>query len=80
MEICFNIVILQAGCSEWAIKIALEPEAASIYCQKQPNANFKELLDKKNTKYVVVDLGGTFYFTITRSYSFLLFFPSRLFI
>jgi len=42
--------------------VALEPEAASIYCQSQPNANFKKLLGNNNTKYLVVDLGGIFIF------------------
>jgi len=46
-----------------AITIALEPEAASIYCQKQQNTNFKDLLERNKrkkitTKYLVIDIGG----------------------
>jgi len=52
-------LFFQAGCLHWATRITLEPEAASIYCQNQPNVNFKELLKNKNTKYLVVDIGGT---------------------
>ena len=48
----------QAGCLHWATQIALEPEAASIYCQNQPNVYFEELLKNENTKYLVVDIGG----------------------
>ena len=53
-----HLFFFQAGCLHWATQIALEPEAASIYCQNQPNVNFKELLENKNTKYLVVDIGG----------------------
>jgi len=41
------------------MRIALEPEAASIYCQSQPNESFKRLLQKQETtKYLVIDIGG----------------------
>ena len=46
--------------------IALEPEAASIFSQSQPNVGFKELL-KKGAKYLVVDNGGKFFsFTVAK--------------
>jgi len=59
------LYLLKAGCLPDAITIALEPEAASIYCQNQQNNNFKELVErneqqKRKTKYLVVDIGGNF--------------------
>ncbi|XP_063413738.1 heat shock 70 kDa protein 12B-like isoform X2 [Mytilus trossulus] len=54
----------QAGIKGNQLTIALEPEAASIYCQElrtdrenKTNITFSETI-KKGMKYVVVDLGG----------------------
>ncbi|CAC5355526.1 unnamed protein product [Mytilus coruscus] len=54
----------QAGIKSKDLIIALEPEAASIYCQelrtnvdKKTDKTFSETI-KKGTKYVVIDLGG----------------------
>ncbi|CAC5380207.1 unnamed protein product [Mytilus coruscus] len=52
---------VQAGVPENKLFIALEPEAASIFCQYLPTeklngADFK--MAKPGTKYMVVDLGG----------------------
>ncbi|XP_076111510.1 heat shock 70 kDa protein 12A-like [Mytilus galloprovincialis] len=52
---------VQAGIPENKLFIALEPEAASIFCQYLPTeklngADFK--MAKPGTKYMVVDLGG----------------------
>lgn len=56
--------ISQAGIKGNQLTIALEPEAASIYCQElrtdrenKTNITFSETI-KKGMKYVVVDLGG----------------------
>lgn len=42
------------------LKIALEPEAASIYCQTYPSPGSKEIT-KTGSKYVVADIGGMYY-------------------
>lgn len=53
-----------AGIGGDHLRIALEPEAASIYCQHLPCGRIKALDDqnvevaKVGTKYMVVDLGG----------------------
>ena len=57
--IFYYIFIVQAGCLHWATRIALEPEAASIFCQNQPDVYFKKLLENSDIKYLVVDIGGT---------------------
>lgn len=41
------------------LKIALEPEAASIYCQTFPSPGSKDIT-KIGAKYMVVDLGGRY--------------------
>lgn len=58
--------ILQAGIKGNKLTIALEPEAASIYCQElrtnrenKDNIAFSETI-KKGMKYIVVDLGGNY--------------------
>jgi len=43
------------------IKLALEPEAASIWCQ-QVNVGKGLEFSRTGSKYMVVDLGGKFYF------------------
>ncbi|XP_053389073.1 heat shock 70 kDa protein 12A-like [Mercenaria mercenaria] len=53
-----------AGIEGDNLSIALEPEAASIYCQTVPFCNLKEGDEKKfepissGKKYIVIDLGG----------------------
>ncbi|XP_063411608.1 heat shock 70 kDa protein 12B-like [Mytilus trossulus] len=46
-----------AGIPHNMLKIALEPEAASIYCQTFPYPGSKDIT-KAGSKYVVADLGG----------------------
>jgi len=51
------------------LKIALEPEAASLYCQKLPIERLQGAgkgfsMTKAGTKYMVVDLGGMYTFKI----------------
>ncbi|OWF52545.1 heat shock 70 kDa protein 12A-like [Mizuhopecten yessoensis] len=53
----------QAGIPGNQLKIALEPEAASMYCQHLPldkltGAGTGFSVTKKGTKYMVIDLGG----------------------
>ncbi|WAR11766.1 hypothetical protein MAR_025946 [Mya arenaria] len=45
-----------AGIDSDRIKLALEPEAASIWCQ-QINTSLKTDLSKTGSQYMVVDLG-----------------------
>lgn len=39
------------------LTIALEPEAASMYCQTFPSPGCKEIMEI-GSRYMVVDLGG----------------------
>lgn len=53
----------QAGIKTAQLRIALEPEAASIYCrlahlESNDNSNFFMAGKEKGAKYMVVDLGG----------------------
>ncbi|XP_052816866.1 heat shock 70 kDa protein 12B-like [Mya arenaria] len=48
---------LEAGLDNDRIKLALEPEAASIWCQNI-NTSIKTDLSKAGIQYMVVDLGG----------------------
>ena len=55
----------QAGIPENRLIIALEPEAASIYCQYLPTQKLHGAkegfeMSKTGAKYMVVDLGGKF--------------------
>ncbi|XP_052816567.1 heat shock 70 kDa protein 12B-like isoform X2 [Mya arenaria] len=50
-------VAVNAGIDSDRIKLALEPEAASIWCQ-QINTSLKTDLSKTGSQYMVVDLGG----------------------
>lgn len=60
--LCDNIVF-QAGIAKEKLAIALEPEAASIFCQKlkadriETGSDFSETV-KSGMKYMVIDLGG----------------------
>ena len=49
---------LQGGIDGSHIKLALEPEAASIWCQHE-NINKETAFNKTGSKYMAVDLGGT---------------------
>lgn len=58
-----TISLLQAGISPDNLRIALEPEAASIYCQylhteKHLGADADIVASPVGTTYMVVDLGG----------------------
>ncbi|XP_062582418.1 heat shock 70 kDa protein 12A-like [Saccostrea cucullata] len=51
---------IKAGIPDKMLKIALEPEAASIYCQFLPIERNPEGfgMTKEGTKYMIVDIGG----------------------
>lgn len=58
----------QAGIGKDQLTIALEPEAASIYCHalrlevdKKENKMLQTI--KSGMKFMVIDLGGRFFFT-----------------
>ena len=57
------------------LMIALEPEAAAIFCQEKNLSDFQEetgtrsaegILSQPNTHYIVVDIGGNFFFSMTK--------------
>lgn len=52
----------KAGIKDHRLKLALEPEAASIYCQYIPVDRTKEQrgfgVSAVGTRYMVIDLGG----------------------
>jgi len=49
------VVFYQAGINDNQIKLALEPEAASILCQ---HIDAEDDIKKTGSKYMVVDMGG----------------------
>ncbi|XP_062574152.1 heat shock 70 kDa protein 12A-like [Saccostrea cucullata] len=53
---------VQAGIKGDCLELALEPEAASVYCQRVPLENLKlgngEAITVSGTKYLVADIGG----------------------
>jgi hypothetical protein len=51
------LIIHKAGIDDTRLKLALEPEAASIWCQVVTD-EAKTALAGTGTKYMVVDLGG----------------------
>ena len=52
-------MLCQGGIDDDRIKLALEPEAASIWCQHDDAG--KELpFNRTGSKYMVADLGGAF--------------------
>ena len=62
IHICFP---LQAGISEDQLTLALEPEAASLYCRKvpvtvesTPDGERNIAAMQKGSKYIVFDQGG----------------------
>lgn len=54
-------VSLQAGIPDEMLKLVLEPEAASLFCQNLPSNMFSEKLPilKSGSKYVLADIGGS---------------------
>lgn len=76
----FKLTPLQAGIKSDQLTLALEPEAASIYCQylymeKNQEGNtdaFQKLVDAK-AKYMVADLGGNGYKNFILNQSHLLY-------
>lgn len=61
---------MQAGIPDNQLLIALEPEAASIYCQYLPiekltGAEKGFSMTDDGTKYMVVDNGGTYIFRLS---------------
>ena len=58
--------LLQAGIPGDQLLIALEPEAASIYCQHLPieklqGAGAGFTMARKGTKFMIIDLGGIYF-------------------
>lgn len=47
----------QAGIAECQILLALEPEAAALYCKNLPDRMLTEAFNP-GTKYMVLDMGG----------------------
>lgn len=65
-SLCFQAGIVTKG-NEHKLVIALEPEAASVWCKKLPADGFiaenqggHSLDQSPGTQYIVVDCGGTF--------------------
>lgn len=60
----FYFLFIQAGISDNQLSIALEPEAAALYCKILPieklAAGYQNNLSvfQPGTKYIVLDLGG----------------------
>ena len=52
------LLITQAGIPSEQLKIALEPEAASVWCQTITNTSAISALGTTGSAYMVVDLGG----------------------
>ena len=46
--------LFKAGIPDEALSLALEPEAASLYCKE----NLKDVKITPGTRYIVADLGG----------------------
>ncbi|XP_062612940.1 heat shock 70 kDa protein 12A-like [Saccostrea cucullata] len=47
-----------AGIPGELLSIALEPEAASMYCQHLPDHRSSGYLSERGTKYMIIDIGG----------------------
>lgn len=54
--------LVQAGINHRKIKLALEPEAASMYCRHLPMKQDKESISSlpTGTAYMILDAGGTY--------------------
>ena len=59
-------LFVQAGLPEENLKICLESEAASVFCQNMPSNIMSDKLPifKAGTKYVLADLGGKDFYDI----------------
>lgn len=72
------MLLFKAGISEKRLRLALEPEAASIYTREilleRSSTEDQELspVFRQGMKYIVIDLGGVSIF-IFRSYVMLMF-------
>lgn len=66
IEHCLNLYVhkTQAGLPNKMLRIALEPEAASVYVQFLPieKQGHGFAMTKTGTKYMVVDIGGEWVF------------------
>jgi len=69
LSFCLHVLkihLLQAGIDGAQLSIALEPEAASVFCQLLPTDRIhgsegaKFQVASPGTKYMVIDLGGTY--------------------
>lgn len=65
----------QAGLKDSQLSLALEPEAASLYCRKIPveintqKDGAKQIASlPEGAKYLVLDLGGLFHYCIYKPY------------
>jgi len=54
-----SVLLLQADIMNDQLTMALEPEAASVYCQHLPDMRGSTIF-KPGSKYMVIDLGGTY--------------------
>lgn len=66
-------IFLQAGIKKDDLTLALEPEAASVYCQylnsvKEDTLSPSLGVVKPGTKYMVIDLGGKIFFCVIKNY------------
>ena len=61
---------VQGGIDGGQIKLALEPEAASIWCQHE-GIDKKNDFNKTGNKYMTVDLGGTFGYVLSSTFRLL---------
>jgi len=52
-------LLLKGGIEKDHLKLALEPEAASVWCQ-QVEAGKKSVFCRTGSKYMVIDLGGMY--------------------
>lgn len=52
-----NYFLFQAGIENNQLSIALEPEAAALYCKKQSDKKGDDLF-QVDSRFLVVDLGG----------------------
>ncbi|XP_062606366.1 heat shock 70 kDa protein 12A-like [Saccostrea cucullata] len=57
-----RVPAVQAGIKDDYLELALEPEAASVYCQRVPLENLKlgtgKVISVPGTRYLVADIGG----------------------
>ena len=53
-------VLIKAGITNDQLLIALEPEAASLFCRYLPEATGADVF-KSDSKYMIIDLGGIYF-------------------